>query len=91
MYSGPRTKNFAEGHNHTLQLATGCFHPGIELLIEILTLYITDAELDIQQTLSGTVLVPRRKKKYAELDEKIFDAVGFYGRVDIEMFKLQHL
>ena len=53
--SGPRTNNFAEGHNHALQLAAGSSHPGIELLIEILTLNNTDAELDIQQTLSGTV------------------------------------
>ena len=74
------------GHNHALQLAAGCSHPGIELLIEILTLYNTDAELDIQQALSGTVLVPRRKKKYAELDEKVFNAVGYYGRVDTEMY-----
>ena len=80
-----RTNNFAEGHNHALQLAAGCSHPGIELQIEILTLYNRDAELNIQQALSGTVLVLRRKKKYAELDEKIFNAVGYYGRVDTEM------
>ena len=43
------------------------------------------AELNIQQALSGTVLVPPRKEKYAELDEKIFNAVGYYGRVDTEM------
>ena len=57
-----RTNNFAERYNHAFQLAAGCSHPEIELLIEILTLYNTDAELDIQQALSGTVLVPRRKK-----------------------------
>ena len=81
----PCTNNFAEGHNHALQLAAGCSHPGIELLIETLTLYNTDAELNIQQALSGTVMVPRQKKKYAKLDEKIFNAVGYYGRVDTEM------
>ena len=83
--NGTRTNNFAEGHNRALQLAAGCSHPGIELLTEILTLYNTDAELNIQQALSGMVLVPRRKKKYAELDEKIFNAVGYYGSVDTEM------
>ena len=36
--------------------------------------------------ISGTVLVPRRKKKYNELDEKIFNAVGYDGRVDTEMY-----
>ena len=36
--------------------------------VEIPTLYNTDAELDIQQSLSGTVLVPHRKKKYANFD-----------------------
>ena len=68
-------------NNHALQLAVGCSHPGIELLIEILTLYNTDAELDIQQ------------EKYAELDEKIFNAVGYYGRIDTEMYRrtLGHL
>ena len=57
-----RTNKFPEGHNHALQLAAGCSHPGIELLVEIPILYNTDAELDIQQTLSGTVVVPHRKK-----------------------------
>ena len=76
--SGPSTYNFAEGHNRALQLVAGCSHPGIELLIEILTLHNTDAE----QTLSGTV---DKEKKYNELDEKIFNAVGYYGRVDTEM------
>ena len=49
--SGPRTNNSGRGviNNHALQLAAGCSHPGIELLIEILNLYNTDAELDIQQ------------------------------------------
>ena len=86
--SGPRTNNFAKGHNRALQvaMAAGCSLPGIELLIEILTLYNTDAELNIQQALSGTVLVPRRKKKYAEFDEKIFNSVGYYGRVITEMY-----
>ena len=55
-------------------------------IIEILTLYNTDAELDIQQALSRTVLIPRRKKKYAELDEKIFNTVGYYRRVDTDMY-----
>ena len=57
----------------------------VVILIEILTLYNTNTELNIQQALSGMVLVPRRKKKYAELDEKIFNALGYYGRVDNEM------
>ena len=57
-----RTNKFPEGHNHALQLAVGCSYPGIELLVEIPILYNTDAELDIQQTLSGTVVVPHRKK-----------------------------
>ena len=81
----PCTNNFVEGHNHALQLAAGCSHPGIELLIETLTLYNTDAELNIQQALSGTVMVPRQKKKYAKLAQKIFNAMGYYGRVDTEM------
>ena len=51
------------------------------------------AGLNIQQALLGTVLVPRQKKKYAELDEKIFNAVGYDGRVDTEMYRrtLGHL
>ena len=65
---GLRTKKFLEGHNHALELTAGCSHPGIELLVEIPTMYNTDAELDIQLTLSGTVLVPHRKKKYANFD-----------------------
>ena len=65
---GTRTKNFAEGHNHALQLAAGCSHPGIELMVEILTPYNTDAGFDITQTLSATVLIPHREKKYANFD-----------------------
>ena len=57
-----------EGHNYALQLTVGCSHPGIELLVEIPTLYNTDAKLDIQQTLSGMVLVPHQKKKYTNFD-----------------------
>ena len=65
---GLRNNKFPEGQNHALQLTAGCSHPGIELLIEIPTLYNTGEELDIQQTLSGTVLVPHRKTKYANFD-----------------------
>ena len=32
---GPRTNNLVEGQNYALQLAAGCSHPGIELLVEI--------------------------------------------------------
>ena len=60
---GPLTDNFAEGRNHALQVAAGCSHPGIELLEEIPTLYNTDAKLNIQQTLSGTALVPTPSKE----------------------------
>ena len=35
---GLRTNKFPEGHNNALQLAAGCSHPGIELLVEIPTL-----------------------------------------------------
>ena len=69
---GLRTNKFLEGHNHALQLTAGYSHPGIELVVEIPTLYNTDAELDIQQTLSGTVLVPHRKKKYANFDLRYY-------------------
>ena len=60
---GLRTNKFPEGHNHALQLTAGCSHPGIEILVGIQTLYNMGAELNIQQTLSGTVLAPHRKKK----------------------------
>ena len=71
---GLRTKKFPEGHNHALKLTSECSHPRIEHLVEIPTLYNTDAELDIQQTLSGTVLplVPHRKKKYANFDLRYY-------------------
>ena len=69
--NGPRTNNFAEGHNHALQLVAGCSHPGIGLIIDILTLYNTDAELNIQLALSGTVLVPRRKKDMPNLTKRV--------------------
>ena len=69
---GLRANKFPEGHNHALQLTAGSSHPGIELLVEIPTLCNTDAELDIQQTLSGTVLVPHRKKKYANFDLRYY-------------------
>ena len=45
---GLRTNKFPEGHNHALQLTAGCSYPGIELVVDIPTLYNTDAELDIQ-------------------------------------------
>ena len=61
--TGLHTNKFPEAHNHALQLTAGCPHPGNELLVEIQTLYNTDAELHIQQALSGTVLVPHGKKK----------------------------
>ena len=69
---GLRTNKFTEGHNHALQLTAGCSHAGIELVVEIPTLYNTDAELNIQQTLSGAVLVPHRKKKYANFDLRYY-------------------
>ena len=69
---GLHTNKFPEGHNHALQLAMGCSHPGIELLVEIQTLYNTDAELNIQQTLIGTVVVPNRKKKYTNFDLRYY-------------------
>ena len=72
IYGELRTNKFLEGHNHALQLTVGCSHPGIELLLEIPTLYNTDVELEIQQTLSGTVLVPYRKKKYANFDLRYY-------------------
>ena len=42
---GLRTNKFPEGHNHALQLTAGCSHDGIELVVEIPTLYNKDAEL----------------------------------------------
>ena len=68
---GLRSNKFPEGHNHALQLTAGCSHPGIKLLVEIPTLYNTDADLDIQQTLSGTVLVPPSKEKISQFRSKI--------------------
>ena len=59
---GLRTNKFPEGHNHAVHLTAGLSHAGIELVVEIPTLYNTDAELNIQQTLSGTVLVPIERK-----------------------------
>ena len=45
---GLRTNKFPEEHNHALQLTAGCSHPGIELVVEIPTLYNTGAEFNIQ-------------------------------------------
>ena len=72
---GLRTNKFSEGHNHAVQLTTGCSHPGIELLVEIPILYNTDVELNIKQTLSGMVVVPNRKEKCANFDPNITIAV----------------
>ena len=83
---GPRTNNYSEGNNNALSRAVGCSNPSGGLLAETLKRFNAEAELNIQQSITGLTVATKKRKKYLDLNERIIRAVQNYGRVSNIMF-----
>ena len=74
----PRTNNFSEGGNNSLNQSAGCANPTICKFIEKLQLYNTEAEMKLLQLMTGQP--PARKKRNKEVirQERILRLVQAY-------------
>ena len=82
----PRTNNFSEGSNYSLNVAVACNNPSPARLVDSLVAFNSETELVILQGMTGMEQKRKILKRYRDLNQRLKSSVQAYHNVPMAFY-----